>query len=155
MPEVKYCDFNSIQQKQINTRSKLFYNLNPENDVFTMTLKYGIGTKKMPKLEYAVALMNNAGMLPDIEPLAFKRAMGELNANCTYAVDDNYMYVMMSGYEKDLVKACQLLSKQILSPNSTTSSCKASSVARSVLARWKKQYRDIGKCPHVLCTIQG
>ena len=112
MPEVKYCDFNSIQQKQINTRSKLFYNLNPENDVFTMTLKYGIGTKKMPKLEYAVALMNNAGMLPDIEPLAFKRAMGELNANCTYAVDDNYMYVMMSGYEKDLVKACQLLSKQ-------------------------------------------
>ena len=100
MPEVKYCDFNSIQQKQINTRSKLFYNLNPENDVFTMTLKYGIGTKKMPKLEYAVALMNNAGMLPDIEPLAFKRAMGELNANCTYAVDDNYMYVMMSGYEK-------------------------------------------------------
>ena len=28
MPEVKYCDFNSIQQKQINTRSKLFYNLN-------------------------------------------------------------------------------------------------------------------------------
>ena len=51
MPEVKYCDFNSIQQKQINTRSKLFYNLNPENDVFTMTLKYGIGTKKMPKLE--------------------------------------------------------------------------------------------------------
>ena len=66
MPEVKYCDFNSIQQKQINTRSKLFYNLNPENDVFTMTLKYGIGTKKMPKLEYAVALMNNAGMLPDI-----------------------------------------------------------------------------------------
>lgn len=116
MPEVKYCDFNSIQQKQINTRSKLFYNLNPENDVFTMTLKYGIGTKKMPKLEYAVALMNNAGMLPDIEPLAFKRAMGELNANCTYAVDDNYMYVMMSGYEKDLVKACQLLSKQILFP---------------------------------------
>ena len=62
MPEVKYCDFNSIQQKQLNTRSKLFYNLNPENDVFTMTLKYGIGTKKMPKLEYAVALMNNAGM---------------------------------------------------------------------------------------------
>lgn len=60
--------------------------------------------------------MNNAGMLPDIEPLAFKRAMGELNANCTYAVDDNYMYVMMSGYEKDLVKACQLLSKQILFP---------------------------------------
>ena len=116
MPEVKYCDFNSIQQKQLNTRSKLFYNLNPENDVFTMTLKYGIGTKKMPKLEYAVALMNNAGMLPDIEPLAFKRAMGELNANCTYAVDDNYMYVMMSGYEKDLVKACQLLSKQILFP---------------------------------------
>lgn len=46
MPEVKYCDFNSIQQKQINTRSKLFYNLNPENDVFTMTLKYGIGTKR-------------------------------------------------------------------------------------------------------------
>ena len=116
LPEVKYCDFNSIQQKRINTRSKLFYNFNPENDVFTMTLKYGVGTHRMPKLEYAVALMNNAGMLPDVEPLAIKRAMGELNVNCSYAVDDNYMYVMMNGYEKDLVKACQLLSKQILFP---------------------------------------
>lgn len=116
LPEVKYCDFNSIQQKRINTRSKLFYNFNPENEVFTMTLKYGVGTHRMPKLEYAVALMNNAGMLPDVEPLAIKRAMGELNVNCSYAVDDNYMYVMMNGYEKDLVKACQLLSKQILFP---------------------------------------
>ncbi len=116
IPEPTYCDFNAIQQRQINTRSKLFYNLNTENDVFTMTLKYGIGTRKMPKLEYAVPLMNNAGMLPDIEPLAFKRAMSQLNANCSYAVDKNYMYVTMTGYERDLVKACQLLSRQILFP---------------------------------------
>ncbi len=116
IPEPTYCDFNSVKQQQINTRSKLFYNFNDQNDVFTMTLRYGIGTRKMPKLEYAVPLMNNAGMLPDIEPLAFKRAMSQLNANCSYAVDENYMYVTMTGYEHDLVKACQLLSRQILFP---------------------------------------
>ncbi len=116
VPAPTYCDFNSIQTKPINTRSKLFYNFNTENEVFTMTLKYGVGTKKMPKLGYAVELMNNAGMLPDVQPLDFKRAMSQLNATCSYAVDDNYMYVTMRGYEKDLVKACQLLSKQILFP---------------------------------------
>ncbi len=116
IPEPTYCDFNTIQQRPINTRSKLFYNTNTENDVFTMTLKYGVGTRKMPKLEYAVPLMNNAGMLPDIEPLAFKRAMSQLNANCSYAVDENYMYVTMVGYERDLAEACQLLSRQILFP---------------------------------------
>ncbi len=150
MPEVKYCDFNSIQQKKINTRSKLFYNFNPENDVFTMTLRYGVGTRKMPKLEYAVELMNNAGMLPDVEPLAFKRAMSELNANCTYAVDDNYMYVMMSGYEHDLVKACQLLSKQILFPKLDDKQLQ--SLIGNVFGARQMEREDIGTLENALVS---
>lgn len=114
--KIDFCDFNSVKQAKINDRSKLFYNRNNENKIFTLVLKYGVGTAKMPKLSYAVNLMENAGIMAMLKPHEFKQEMSKLNAVCNYYVDDNYLYIEMQGDEDKLKDACLLLTRQILMP---------------------------------------
>ncbi len=115
-PQPVYCDFNSVQERQINTRSKLYYTHNPQNDVFSLTLRYGVGTRRMPLLEYAVPLMNNAGIMAFLAPHDFKQAMARINATCHYNVSKDYTTVTLYGSESSLLQACQLLQRQILMP---------------------------------------
>lgn len=114
--EPEFCDFNSVQERTINSRSKLYYTENPENDVYSLTLRYGVGTRRMPILEYAVPLMNNAGILAFQSPYEFKQALARLNTTIYYSVSEDYMTVTMYGSESSLTAACQLLQRQILMP---------------------------------------
>ncbi|MDR1526379.1 MAG: insulinase family protein [Dysgonamonadaceae bacterium] len=111
-----FADMNSVTIRPINDRSKLFYTPNPENDIFTLVLKYGIGTKKMPKLELAAPLVNNAGIMGSMKAQEVKQAFSNLGATCRYQVDDNYLYVFMEGFEANIAEACRLMTRQILLP---------------------------------------
>lgn len=115
-PVPEYCDFASVQEAKVNTRSKLSYTHNPQNDVFSLTLRYGVGKRRMPLLEYAVPLMNDAGIMAFLAPHDFKQAMARINATCHYSVSDDYMTVTLYGDERSLQQACQLLQRQILMP---------------------------------------
>ena len=113
---VKFADMNEVQSRQVNDRSKLFYTKNPENNVFSIEIKYGIGTARMPILEWAAPLMNNAGIMGLMEAQEVKKAFNELGATCRYRVDNNYLYVIMEGFEENLETSCQLMTRQILLP---------------------------------------
>lgn len=115
-PQPDYCDFNSVQERPINTRSKLYYTVNPENEVYSLTLRYGVGTRRMPILAYAVPLMNNAGTMAHLSPYEFKQALARLNTTINYSVSKDYMTVTLYGSESSLTAACQLLQRQILMP---------------------------------------
>ncbi len=114
--EENFMNFGEIQTKKINERSKFFYTTNTENSVFSLTLKYGVGEREFPKLGIAADLMNNAGIMGAFTPLELKEAFSKLNTTCQFYADDNYLYVIMNGYEEYLTEACQLLSRQILMP---------------------------------------
>lgn len=114
--EPVYADFNEVKIKPVNERSKLFYTHNKENSIFTLTLKYGIGSREMPKLEYATRLMNNAGIMGAFEPQELKQQFSELGAVCNFYVQKDYLIVTMSGYEDNLEASCNLLTRQILMP---------------------------------------
>lgn len=114
--EPSYTDFNSVQEVNINSRSKLYYTQNPENDVYSLTLRYGVGTRRMPILAYAVPLMNNAGVMAFHTPYAFKQELARLNTTIYYSVSEDYMTVTMYGSESSLTAACQLLQRQIFMP---------------------------------------
>jgi predicted Zn-dependent peptidase len=111
-----YANIDDVKIRQINDRSKLFYTYNPENDIFTLTLKFGVGTEKMPKLELSAALMNNAGIMGQMEAQAVKREFSNLGASCRYLVDDSYLSVLMTGFETNLEASCNLLTRQVLLP---------------------------------------
>lgn len=111
-----FMNFDDVQIKQINDRSKLFYSKNTENEVFTLTLKYGVGTREFPKLDIAADLMNNAGIMGAYEPQELKQEFSRLNVTNYVRADKDYLYITMNGYEGSLQEACQLLSRQILMP---------------------------------------
>lgn len=114
--EERYIDFGAVHSKQLNDRSKMHYSVNPENNVFSLTLRYGVGERDFPKLGIAAELMNDAGIMGIYEPQQLKEELSKLNATCQVSATDNYLYITMEGYEATLTQACQLLARQILMP---------------------------------------
>lgn len=114
--EEKFMNFGDIQMKKINDRSKVFYTQNPENNIFSLTLKYGAGERIFPKLGIAASLMNDAGIMGAYDPQELKKELSKLNVSCNVSANDEYMYITMRGYENNLPDACQLLARQILMP---------------------------------------
>lgn len=112
----KFIDFSDVQTKKLNDRSQMYYTQNPENNVFSLTLRYGVGEREFPKLGIAAELMNNAGIMGAFEPQQLKEELSKINATCSVNADDNYLYITMRGYEETLPQACQLLARQILMP---------------------------------------
>ena len=111
-----YANMNEVNVRQINDRSKLYYMPNTENEVFSLVLKFGIGNAKMPKLELATSLMNNAGIMGQMDAQAVKQEFSNLGATSRYYVTDSYLYVVMNGFETNLEESCNLLTRQILLP---------------------------------------
>jgi predicted Zn-dependent peptidase len=107
---------DEVEIRKINDRSKLFYTKNPENGIFTLTLKFGIGKARMPKLEMAVQLMNTAGIMGQMDAQETKQAFSNLGASCSYSVNDSYLYVTLTGFEETLEASCNLLTRQVLLP---------------------------------------
>lgn len=115
--EPVFIDFANQQTKSLNQLSKLFYKKNDQNEVFTLILKYGVGTDVMPKLDYAVQLMNDAGVMAQYDPQQFKQELSRLNASCRFSVSDSYLYVTIEGFESELTNICQLVMRQMLMPD--------------------------------------
>ena len=112
----QYANMSDVEIRKINDLSKLHYTHNPENDVFTLILRYGIGTEKMPKLALAAPLMNNAGIMGQMDAQGVKQLLSSLGATARYSVNDSYLTVTMNGFEQNLEESCNLLMRQIFLP---------------------------------------
>ena len=112
--------FGDIKEKTINERSRFLYSQNKENDLFMLTLKYGVGEETFPKLPYAAYLMGNAGVMGMYEPQEFKSEMARLGATCNISANHSYLTITIRGYEENLQDVCQLLTRQILMPKLDT-----------------------------------
>lgn len=116
LPEV-YNDFSQVQKVPLgDPKITLHYTQNKTNDIFTMDLVYGVGTAKMPNLQYATSLMRSAGIMPSLSAQDVAKQFGELNGKCTYHVTDDYFTISLLGYENELANICQLMTKQVLLP---------------------------------------
>ncbi len=114
--EVSFLDFNEVTKVDLFENVHLHYTPNPKNNIFTLNLRYKVGLEQMPMLEYAVALMNTAGVMPNTDAQQFRRQLAELGGSCSYAVNNNYLSVSIMGKEENLEKICQLVQRQILIP---------------------------------------
>ncbi len=114
--KVTYLDFNEVTKVDLFENVHLHYTKNPKNDIFSLNLRYKVGTEQMPMLEYAVSLMNTAGVMPDTDAQQFRRQLAELGGSCAYRVSANYLTVNIMGKEENLEKICKLVQRQILFP---------------------------------------
>jgi zinc protease len=123
-PTENFVDFS--EDAKIATVSKgatLYYVKNPLNDIYTLKIKFGIGTIKNPELAYASELMNYAsikGKTLDQTKSAFQKI------GCTYSFscDDNYVTAELIGLESDLKPGLELLKDLMLAPQSDDSKIK-------------------------------
>ena len=111
-----YNNFADVVEMPLYNGVDLFWTENNKNDVFNLTLRFGVGTKEMPKLEYAASLLNSAGMMPNIKAQDLRRQFSELGAACSFSADDNYFYINVSGDDKNLEEICRLMTAQALMP---------------------------------------
>ena len=111
-----FANMDEVIVKPVNDLSKLYYTHNPNNEIFSLILKFGVGTEKMPKLELAASLMNNAGIMGQLNAQEVKQEFSNLGASCYYGVDESYLYVRLYGFESNLEASCNLLTRQILLP---------------------------------------
>lgn len=111
-------DFNDVQVSTIADNVTLHYTPNTKNDIFYLTLRYGVGEHEMPMLPYATALMGNAGIMgnPALEGKDFDQKMAELGGEVNYGCDDSYFYIRIYGEDGNMDKIMNLVTRQLLMP---------------------------------------
>ena len=111
-------NFNDVKLSSLGENVTLHYTPNTKNDIFTLTLRYGIGEHEMPLLPYVAALMNNAGIMgsPATEGKDFKQQMAQLGASVSYGCNDSYFYISISGEDGNMNKIMNLVNRQLLMP---------------------------------------
>lgn len=113
---VTYNDFSTVATAPLYEGVRLHHTTNPLNNYFSLTLKYGVGTEKMPKLRYATEMMNSVGIMPYDNPQSVRRQLSELNASCSFNVSEDYFYISIVGSDDNLKDICTLVTRMILLP---------------------------------------
>ena len=111
-------NFNDVEVSALDEHVKLHYTPNTKNDVFTLTLRYGVGEHEMPLLPYAASLMEDAGIMgsPATEGKDFDQQIAELGGSVSYGCSDSYFTVSISGEDENLGKIMNLVNRQLLMP---------------------------------------
>ncbi len=118
--EVKqtFNDFNDVKVSELGENVKLRYTANDKNDIFTLTLRYGVGEHEMPLLPYATSLMEDAGIMGEkpLEGKDFDEKIAELGGSVSYGCSDSYFTVSISGEDENFAKIMNLVNRQLLMP---------------------------------------
>ena len=111
-------NFNEVQVSSIADNVKLHYMPNTKNDIFSLTLRYGVGKHEMPMLGHIAGMMNDAGIMgsPATEGKDFDEQINALHAYVGYRCDDSYFYITITGEEANYEKVMNLVTRQLLMP---------------------------------------
>lgn len=109
-------DFSDVQVSTIADEVKLHYTRNTKNNIFNLTLRYGVGEHEMPMLPYIAMMMNDAGTMPSTEPADFQRQLAELGASASYGCSDSYFTIQIMGEDEHIAEIMNLINRQILMP---------------------------------------
>lgn len=114
-----FIDFSDIDQDRFYEGVNIYCTHNAKNKIFSLRLKYGIGTYELPLLEYAAALMNMAGTkgAPGMKPAEFRANLAKLGGKCSYAATEDYFYVDIEGNEDNLEEIVSLVNLHLCLPN--------------------------------------
>ena len=115
----RFVDLTDIDKDRFAEGVYVFVTPNPKNDIFTLRLKYSVGTYEMPLLEYAVPMMELAGLkgAPGLSAGEFRAKLAKLGGKCSYSVNENYVYVDIEGAEKNMEEILTLVNLHMVLPD--------------------------------------
>ena len=114
-----FIDFSDIDQDRFYEGVSVYCTPNVKNNIFSLRLKYGVGTYELPLLSYAAALMEMSGIkgTPGLKPAEFRAQLAKLGGKCSYAVSEDYFYVDIEGNEANLEEIVSLVNLHMCLPN--------------------------------------
>ena len=111
-----YIDINKdITTKELKKNLLLYHVKNPNNDIFTLKIRFGTGKIENPLIEYAAQIMNFSGT----EKFKVNELKEEFSKiGCTYSIsaNDNYTTIELEGIEESLEEALKLIDQLIAKP---------------------------------------
>ena len=115
----RFVDIKDIDRDRFAENVYVYVTPNPKNNIFTLRLKYGVGTYNMPLLEYAVPMMELAGMkgAPGLSAGEVRAKLARLGGKCSFSVNDNYVIVDIEGAEENMQKIVSLVNLHMLLPD--------------------------------------
>lgn len=114
--EFNFVDFEKdMAEYSFKNGNKLYRVENPLNDIFSLTIKYGLGEHVEPLMQYASQLMGMSGTT-NKETNDFKIEMFSLGVDYSIFSDDSYLYIVMNGPEKSFEPALALMNELLQSP---------------------------------------
>lgn len=141
----RFVDLKDIDRDRFAENVYVFVTPNPKNDIFTLQLKYGVGTYEMPLLEYATQMMNVAGLkgAPGLSAGEFKAKLARLGGKCSYSVNDNYVIVHIEGAEKNMKEIVSQVHLHMLFPDFTSeNNAKLNSIIGQVYSSRKVERKN-------------
>lgn len=115
----RFVDLKDIDRDRFADNVYVFVTPNPKNGIFTLRLQYGVGTYNMPLLEYAVPMMELAGMkgAPGLSAGEVRAKLARLGGKCSFSVNDNYVIVDIEGAEENMEEIIKIVNLHMLLPD--------------------------------------
>ena len=114
--EHTFVDFEKdIQRTNLQNGVELLYNKNTKNDIFSASIKFGIGNHELPLLDYASQAMNYVGT-DEYSLKQLKAEFSKIGCNYYISSNDSYLYINFEGIEENKDRAFELINGLINTP---------------------------------------
>lgn len=112
----KYIDFKTdLNKSDIAKGVKLYTTHNPQNDIFSLKIRFAAGEKEIPMMQYASQLMDMA-YTEAYTKQELKNEFAKIGATYSVSSNESYTTLSLSGIEKDLDKALKLINGLMNNP---------------------------------------
>ncbi|MFC2136799.1 M16 family metallopeptidase [Bacteroidota bacterium] len=113
----RFYNFNKdVTHSKIKDGVELFYNINSNNDIYSLRFRYGAGNQTNDMLEYATYVVNYAGT-EKFEASKLKKEMAYFGADYSIYSDDSYLYYEFNGLEENIEDVFSYVNQIINHPN--------------------------------------
>lgn len=146
--KTKFVDFrNDIKYNRIKRGINIYWTANPYNNIFTLKLKFGMGTYYHPLLEEACHLANLSGtQTKTVDELKF--AFAKLGCNLNVYSTNSHTVIELTGIEDNLKDAVVLLNEFMQSPKADPK--KLENIIQDLKANRKIEQTEPAQISHAL-----
>lgn len=108
-PVPRFVDFQGdVVHRQVKSTLDLYHVVNPVNNIFTLELRYGMGTRVDHRLFFATSFMGLIGT-DSLDIKAFKSAFARLGTTYEIYAEDNATVVRLQGFDHQLAPSLALI----------------------------------------------